>query len=192
MKPEYVLILGSLGLGLTLAHALWCEARVVVFKADLLKIRARLDATMRAKGSTGDAYDSLVRGLLDTLLSNATYLSYPAIHLFTWASRPEVNSAKAPTMPAPRRAPSLTQDSGSDGTLSPEAGRALIHAGIVLLIHILTSPAGLLDVILILVSVGREGLAERLASLKFDGGFDGLVKPFRHRGDPVSVKTASG
>jgi hypothetical protein len=171
MRAEYVLILGSLGFGMTVAYAIWSEARVWILKADLLNLRAELLEAMRSNHREWNLHNIVSLISLNTVIkwAGAGVFSFPpGIWLLSARFRRELllflnvlNAENGSALRALRGAERVSLDH----EMFPEAARATARGVVVLLIHQLTTISGLFLGFFLLLLFGKGKLTEWLTEL---------------------------
>jgi hypothetical protein len=154
MRPEYVLILGCLGLSMIVAYAWWVTVSSTLLQSDLMKIRNELDAKMKARGMAEDPSYLSFRKFVNLSIHLSPYLS-PAILVVAYKMR-RARLKSAPSKPTTTSKP-FEPDAITSGP--PDVVEAKIRVIVRLILHLVLGSAS--GMVLLIAAGGIQALATK-------------------------------
>ena len=189
MTPNSVIILASIGLGLTIACAWRVATRDLILETELRIILAQLDAAMKAKGVSSDPGYQVARSLMELLIASAPYLSFPVLLTAKTSVRrnpPAVTSeqARATAESVISYLKNATPVLGEGlvkayQSLPSEVHRARSKMNVCIVVHFLTTPSTLLVVGWLIFRGRSEELTSWVAEL-LDAADQLRANPLKH------------
>lgn len=95
---QVILVVGCTALGVLIGYAWWSFVRTSVIRLDLAGIRDRLDAQMKAKGTTGDPHYLWLRKIINCLIEYAPHLSVTQLYFLAYIDEIKSRRLKTSTM----------------------------------------------------------------------------------------------
>lgn len=179
MRPEFVLVLGCLGLGLVIAYALWASVRVTLLQLDLRNIIRDMDAAARARGAADDPLYLTTRKSIHQLIVGAPYLYISLVLIFLRGE-----GARRERLTRELSTNAMTPIADWGGILPPEVQEARFRVVVRLIVHFVFSPVDLAIFLLMYAS----GQSERLISWVTASGQD-LTRFGRYASSHVDIPT---